>query len=197
MQCDTARRHIDRGERASDLAAHLERCPACRAAAALVDQIGAAVAAWPPVAAPAALTDAVMAVLRNSTPARAARRVSPIRLRPAEMVWLAAAFLLMLALIPRLLAPWLPAGLEAPALSLAAGSVWLQGLRDVATIYFARLGSDLGVLINAVTPAAGMGRGLDRLVWMTGIAAFSILFCLLLSWRLNTASVPASEDVHA
>jgi hypothetical protein len=194
MDCKIARQMMHEERRDRSVHAHLESCPACRAAAELDRRLAAAIASIPRVPAPRGLVGAVMAELRPS--ARGHRPNSPRppwTLRPWEIGWLGAACLLLIALVPALsggsirpvVAPftsWFSAWIA----SLATASSDLSPLR-VGGVHLSAL---LETARNLPTPTSS-------LPWLSGAAAFAFGFFLLLSWNGPARRTDEWEDAHA
>jgi hypothetical protein len=194
MDCKIAREMMHEERRDRSVQAHLESCPACRAAAELDRRLAAAIASIPRVPAPRGLVGAVMAELRPS--ARGHRPNSPRppwTLRPWEIGWLGAACLLLIALVPALsggsirpvvapLSSWF-SGVIAP---LATASADLPAFR----IGGLNLPAFLETARNLPTPAGLM-------TWLSGAAAFAFGFFLLLSWNGPARRTDEWEDAHA
>jgi anti-sigma factor RsiW len=196
MECERIRRRIDDGEPDAAAAAHMERCPACRAEAAFARRLTAAVANLPQQRAPADLLARVMADVQAPEQIAAMTRPTLLSLRPWELCGLAVLSLALLVLLPGVLGQWVwpenGAASWSSILTSAGASAWTAGTSARVTWESAWQWWEStwrGVLTGSV-----MGGNLPWLSWALGVAAFALALYWLLSWR-SPESTP--EDGHA
>jgi hypothetical protein len=194
MECEAVRRLLEEGPLEGEALAHLERCRACQLEEAFSQRVATAVESLPRVPAPDGFLEGVMAAVRGEAEAAVPPSRAPtLLLRPWELGWIAAACLVLLGLLSRLLPSWPPvSGASLPTVAVSDWMVRMQSAMGDGAAMFERLWRE------------GLGRYLSpaawdsvMLAWLCGAAAFALAFCLLLSWSRGSVGWGTMEDVHA
>lgn len=193
MDCSTVRELIEDEQASGAVAAHLAQCASCRAEMQFHERMVAAVAGWPRMSAPEALTGRIMAELRAASPARSpARRLPRIVLRPWEAGWIGAACLLLIAFLFLLPGRW--------GLSLTASAVnALHGGVDSLANSLGGLGGiklDPAYLVREFHDWIG-AAGSIPVAWLFAASGFGIALVWLLARHAEIEPRRGWEDAHA